>query len=122
MKKTVHILFFMLFYITLSYAVFAQEKITSKDAELKETLYKKYKREVQSYDKNDFDKLFFEFFKKQKDESITLTKEEIYTYTIKIALYSEKRGLLYKDQKAEADKTKQEWYDRSYSDYLMSKK
>lgn len=122
MKKTVHILFFMLFYITSSYAVFAQEKITSKDAELKETLYKKYKREVQSYDKNDFDKLFFEFFKKQKDESITLTKEEIYTYTIKIALYSEKRGLLYKDQKAEADKTKQEWYDRSYSDYLMSKK
>jgi hypothetical protein len=122
MKKTVHILFFMLFYITSSYAVFAQEKITSKDAELKETLYKKYKREVQSYDKNDFDKLFFEFFKKQKDESITLTKEEFYTYTIKIALYSEKRGLLYKDQKAEADKTKQEWYDRSYSDYLMSKK
>lgn len=122
MKKRVPILFFMLFYITTSYVVFAQEKITSEDVALKETLYKKFKREVQSYDKNDFDKLFFEFFKKQKDESITLTKEEFYTYTIKIALYSEKRGLLYKDQKADADKTKQEWYDRSYSDYLMSKK
>jgi hypothetical protein len=122
MKKRVPILFFMLFYITTSYVVFAQEKITSEDVALKETLYRKFKREVQSYDKNDFDKLFFEFFKKQKDESITLTKEEFYTYTIKIALYSEKRGLLYKDQKADADKTKQEWYDRSYSDYLMSKK
>lgn len=122
MKKRVPILFFMLFYIITSYVVFAQEKITSEDVALKETLYKKFKREVQSYDKNDFDKLFFEFFKKQKDESITLTKEEFYTYTIKIALYSEKRGLLYKDQKADADKTKQEWYDRSYSDYLMSKK
>ena len=65
---------------------------------------------------------FFEFFKKQKDELLTLTKEEFYTYTIKIAIYSEKLGLLYKDQKEDAQRTKQEWIDKSYSDYLNSKK
>jgi hypothetical protein len=76
---------------------------------------------VRSYDKNDFDTLFFEFFTKQNDEKV-LTKDEFYTYTIKIAIYSEKLGMLYKDQKAEADKTKQEWFARSYQDYLNSKK
>ena len=101
----------------------AQEKtISGEDQLLKEELYKKYKKEVQHYDKNDFDTLFFEFFKKQKDKSVTLTKEEFYTYTIKIAIYSEKLGLLYKDQKESSQKTKQEWFDKNYNDYLNSKK
>ena len=123
MKKITQIaLFTFLFLITFN-TLFAQEKaLNTEDLQLKETLYKKYKREVQRYDKNDFDTLFFEFFKKQKDKSITLTKEEFYTYTIKIAAYSEKLGLLYKDQKESAQKTKQEWFDRSYTDYLNSKK
>ena len=101
----------------------AQEKTTNDpDSKVKEELYKKYKKEVQSYDKNDFDALFFEFFKKQKDQSITLTQEEFYIYTIKIAIYSEKLGLLYKDQKEDSQRTKKEWFDKSYSDYLNSKK
>lgn len=119
MKKLVRITFVFLLLAT-AFNVAAQD--TANDAQLKETLYKKYKKEVQRYDKNDFDALFFEFFKKQKDKSITLTQEEFYTYTIKIAIYSEKLGLLYKDQKAESQKTKQEWFDKSYSDYLNSKK
>lgn len=103
--------------------MFAQDKtVKSEDLQLKEELYKKYKKEVQRYDKKDFDALFLEFFKKQRDKSITLTKEEFYTYTIKIAAYSEKLGLLYKDQKEESQRTKQEWFDKSYSDYLNSKK
>jgi hypothetical protein len=122
MKKLVRILF-LVFFLTTAVNASAQEATTSNnDSQLKEVLYKKYKKEVQSYDKNDFDALFFEFFKKQKDQSVTLTKEEFYTYTIKIAIYSEKLGLLYKDQKEESQKTKQEWYDKSYSDYLNSKK
>lgn len=100
---------------------FAQEK-TREDAEFKETLYKKYKKEVQAYDKKDFDTLFLDFFKKQKDKSITLTPEDFYTYTIKIAIYSEKLGLLYKDQKEESQRAKEEWFDKNYSDYLNSKK
>jgi len=102
---------------------FAQEKaVPSSDVEIKEVLYKKHKKEVQAYNKNDFDALFFEFFKKQKDQNLTLTQEEFYTFTIKIAIYSEKLGLLYKDQKTEAQRTKQEWFDKSYADYLNSKK
>ena len=66
--------------------------------------------------------MFFEFFQKQSDSKITLTKEEYYTYTIKIAIYSEKLGLLYKDQKEESNKAKQEWFNKSYSEYLNSKK
>ena len=102
---------------------FAQKKaLNNEDSQLKEALYNKYKKEVQSYDKKDFDVLFFEFFKKQKDKSLTLSEEEFYTYTIKIAIYSEKLGMLYKDQKEDSQRTKQEWFDRNYSDYLNSKK
>lgn len=112
---------FLLF--TAANSVLAQQKPNDNaDGGQKELLYKKYKKEVQAYDKKDFDALFFEFFKKQRDQSITLTKEEFYTYTIKIAIYSEKLGLLYKDQKEESQRTKQEWFDKSYSDYLNSKK
>ena len=123
MKRIIQTAFFIFLFFVATNNVFAQEKATNDlDAQLKETLYKKYKKEVQSYDKNDFDALFFEFFKKQKDASLTLTQEEFYTYTIKIAIYSEKLGLLYKDQKEDAQRTKQEWFDKSYSDYLNSKK
>ena len=94
MKKIIKIILFTFLLFVATNNVSAQEKATNDaDAQLKETLYKKYKKEVQSYDKNDFDALFFEFFKKQKDESLILTKEEFYTYTIKIAIYSEKLGL-----------------------------
>lgn len=110
------------FFLVVSGTMFAQEITAgSNDLELKETLYKKYKKEVLGYDKNDFDTLFFEFFKKSKDKSQTLTKEEFYTYTIKIAIYSERLGLLYKDRKAESERTKQDWFDKSYADYLKSK-
>jgi hypothetical protein len=103
--------------------VFSQEKkLNPVDGQQKENLYFKYKKEVQAYSKKDFDTLFFEFFQKQNDTKTTLTKEEYYTYTIKIAIYSEKLGLLYKDQKAEAQRTKQEWFDKSYQMYLDSKK
>ena len=122
MKKIIQISLFTFLFFVATDNVAAQEKSNDSDAQLKETLYKKYKKEVQSYDKKDFDALFFEFFKKQKDKSLTLTQEEFYTCTIKIAIYSEKLGLLYKDQKEEAQRTKQEWFAKSYSDYLNSKK
>jgi len=122
-KKIQYFSFYTFLFLVATIPVFAQEKVsTDPDIIIKETLYKKYRKEVQSYDKNDFDALFFEFFKKQKDKTLTLTQEEFYTYTIKISIYSEKLGLLYKDQKENAQRTKQEWFDKSYSDYLNSKK
>lgn len=122
MRKYIHIIVLTILFLSTSSIVFGQEKNTNDpDASLKEMLYNKYKKEVRSYDKNDFDTLFFEFFNKQNEEKI-LTKDEFYSYTIRIAIYSEKLGMLYKDQKAEAEKTKQEWFARSYQDYLNSKK
>lgn len=122
MRKYIHIIVLTILFLSTSSIAFGQEKNTNDpDASLKEMLYNKYKKEVRSYDKNDFDTLFFEFFNKQNEEKI-LTKDEFYSYTIRIAIYSEKLGMLYKDQKAEAEKTKQEWFARSYQDYLNSKK
>ena len=91
------------------------------DGLLKETLYLKHKKEVLAYSMKEHDALFFEFFQKQNDKAV-LTKKEYYTYTVKIAIYSEKLGLLYKDKKAEAERTKKEWLDRNYQDYLDTKK
>jgi hypothetical protein len=110
-------------FLLLIQIVSAQEN-RAKDADipLKETLYKKYKKVGQAFDKKKFDALFFEFFQRQRDKEITLTKEEFYKYTLTIAAYSEKLGLLYKDQKEEAQRTKQEWFDKSYSEYLNFKK
>lgn len=120
MRKILHITVITLLLLCSTLAM-SQEKTADPDAEIKEMLYNKYKKEVRSYDKKDFDDLFMSFFESQNGEKV-LTKEEFYTYTIKIALYSEKLGLLYKSQKAESDQAKKEWYDKSYQDYLNSKK
>ena len=112
--------FVFLFLLSTTVAM-SQEKTSDPDAEIKEMLYNKYKKEVRSYTKNDFDVLFMSFFESQNAEK-TLTKEEFYTYTIKIAVYSEKLGLLYKNQKEESERTKKEWFSKSYQDYLDSKK
>lgn len=122
MRKIIQIaVFFSLIFCATSQSFGQQTASVDPDIAIKETLYTKYKKEVLSFDKKDFDTLFFEFFQKQSDSKITLTKEEYYTYTIKIAIYSEKLGLLYKDQKEESDKTKQEWFNKSYAEYLKSK-
>lgn len=122
MKKVFHVVVLSLSLLVSSDG-FGQESV-SKDADfpLKESLYKKYKKQIQAYDKKEFEALFFEFFQKQNDKSLLLNKEEYYTYTIKIAAYSERLGLLYKDQKEESQRTKQEWFDKKYSDYLVFKK
>ena len=122
MKRIIQITIFTVLVLCSAGNTFGQDKVAvDPDGSLKQSLYVKYKREVQAFDKKDFDALFFDFFQKQNDNTITLTKEEFYTYTIKIAIYSEKLGLLYKDQKEEAQLTKQEWFDKKYSDYLNSK-
>jgi hypothetical protein len=123
MKKIIQFAFLLFLFLGVTNTSFGQEKTTNDpDGQLKETLYKKYKREAQTFDKKAFDSLFFEFFQKQRDPKLTLTKEEYYAYTLKIAAYSEKLGLLYKDQKEASQRTKQEWFGKNYSDYLNSKK
>ncbi len=122
MKRLIQITVFSLLIFCIAPNAFGQDNTTKDpDIAMKETLYTKYKKKVLAFDKNDFDSLFFEFFQKKNDNTITLSKEEFYTYTIKIAIYSEKLGLLYKSEKDQAQKTKQEWFNKSYTDYLNSK-
>lgn len=123
MRKIIQITFFCFLIFCATTKSHGQEtKFNDPDLNVKELLYSKYKKEVLLFDKKEFDALFFEFFQKQSDSNLTLTKDEFYTYTIKIAIYSEKLGMLYKDQKAEAMKSKEDWFSRNYSDYLNSKK
>lgn len=123
MRKIIQITFFwFLIFCAMTKSLGQETKSNDPDLNAKELLYSKYRKEVLSYDKKAFDALFFEFFQKQSDSNLTLSKEEFYTYTIKIAIYSEKMGMLYKDQKAEATKSKEDWFNRNYSDYLNSKK
>lgn len=119
-KKIQRLLFAVLFFA--STLVYGQSKPTDPDMSIKNSFYKKFKREVLSYSHKEYDALFFDFLSKSNDSKSLLTKEEYYTYTIKIAIYSEKLGLLYKNKKDEANTTKQEWFDKNYSDYLTSKK
>lgn len=116
MKKLLTLLVLFLLAITAN----AQDP-NDPDFEIKDRLYKKYKTEVRGYDRKDFDTLIMEFFEKQSDEATVLTKEEYYTYTAKIAIYSEKYGLLYKNEKEQAQKTKNQWLSKMYSDYLASR-
>ena len=69
MRKYIHIIALTILFLSTSSIAFGQEKNTNDpDASLKEMLYNKYKKEVRSYDKNDFDALFFQFFEKQNAE------------------------------------------------------
>jgi hypothetical protein len=123
MKKIIQFAYLLFLFMGVTNTAFGQEKATNNpDVQLKETLYIKYKREAQTFDKKAFDNLFLEFFQKQRDPKLMLTKEEYYAYTLKIAAYSEKLGLLYKDQKEASQRTKEEWFGKNYSDYLNSKK
>jgi hypothetical protein len=119
-KKIQRLLFAVLFFA--STLVYGQSKPTDPDMSIKNSFYKKFKREVLSYSHKEYDALFFDFLSKSNDSKSLLTKEEYYTYTIKIAIYSEKLGLLYKNKKDEANATKQEWFDKNYTEYLTSKK
>lgn len=121
MKKIIQLSILLILFCIVSFAQ-VKDKPVLTDGDFKETLYSKYKKEVQAFNKNDFDKLFFDFFQIQGDKKIILTKEEYYTYTVKIAIYSEKLGLLYKTQKEESQKAKLEWMSKNYQDYLQSKK
>ena len=115
MKNIIRYVVFTFIFTCICNTTFGQIEVAKySDIQLKEALYKKHKKEVQSFVKKDFDTLFFDFFQKQKDENSTLTKEEFNSNSIKIAIYSKKLGLLYKDQKEESQRTKQEWFDKNY--------
>ena len=93
----------------------------TNDDVLKQKMYKKLRNQTLSFNKKQFDSLFFDYFKKTAANDVILTKDEYYNYTVRIGIYSEKLGLLYKANKPEAMQSKKEWMDKNYQDYLNSK-
>ena len=105
-----------------STSTFAQEKkANSADDLLKDSIYNENKTKVLNYSMGDFEKLFFEFNDKKFDQNILLTKEEFYTYTVKIAAFSDRLAALYPKEKEVAAESKKKWLSESYEDYLLSK-
>ncbi len=103
-------------------SLYAQEKkVNSADDSLKETIYNANKKTVTNFTIKDFDKLFFEFFQKKSDNNLILTKEEFYSYTIKIAIFSDRLAALYPAEKQTAAESKKKWFAENYEDYLLSK-
>jgi hypothetical protein len=89
--------------------VFSQNENSQRDdISLKDSIYKANKTKVLNYSMKDFQNLFFEFSKKQFDPTILLTKKEFYTYTIKIATFSDRLANLYPEERevAQANKKK----------------
>lgn len=100
----------------------AQNKtVSAADQLLKESIYNKNRVKVLNFSLKQFDALFFEFSDKKSDPKLILTKEEFYSYTMQIAVFSERLATLYPDQKEVAAQNKQKWFDENYEDYLLSK-
>lgn len=122
MRKITLILGFVLFFSASFQILFAQnKKKMSADDILKERIYNENKKSVMNYSMKDFDTLFFEFTNKKGSKTELLTKEEFYTYTIKIATFSDRLGILYPKEKEVAETNKKKWFSESYEDYLLSK-
>ncbi len=121
MKLLRKLLFLLLATSTVFFEANSQTKISTIDGELKETIYKKHKQEVLNYSLKDFDALFLDFLEKQNNSKITLSKEEFYTYTMKIAIFSERQAKLFKSKKNEAIANVEAYKARNYQEYLAQK-
>lgn len=101
--------------------IHAQETTSTSDEVLKEKIYNQYKAAVLNYSMKNFDSMFLDFLAKQNDKNYTFTREEFYTFTVKIATFSDRLAKLYPARKAEAESNKKEWLSKTYDDYLKMK-
>ena len=88
--KIKNCLFFFFALVTFNLILAQEQKTQSADDLMKDSIYKANKTKVLNYSMKDFEKLFFEFTEKKFDPNILLTKEEFYTYTVKIATFSDR--------------------------------
>ena len=118
MKKII-LLFVVL--VSLNWTFAQEKKANSADNVLKDSIYKANKAKVLNYSMKDFEKLFFEFNDKRFNPNPILTKKEFYTYTVKIAIFSDRLATLYPKEKEVAAENKKKWLSESYEDYLLSR-
>ena len=120
--KIKNCLFFFFALVTFNLILAQEQKTQSADDLMKDSIYKANKTKVLNYSMKDVEKLFFEFTEKKFDPNILLTKEEFYTYTVKIATFSDRLASLYPKEKEVAEASKKKWMSETYEDYLLSKK
>jgi len=118
MKK---IILIFLVLVSLNSLLAQEIKANTADDVLKESIYQANKTKVLNYSMKDFEKLFFEFSDKKAHNSLILSKEEFYIYTVKIAIFSDRLATLYPKEKEVAAANKKKWLSESYEDYLLSK-
>jgi hypothetical protein len=122
MKNPTVLYVFFLFLSCTSFSAMAQKPLAiSKDQMLKDSLYNENRQKVLNYSMKEFDTLFFEFFQKKANPTLILSKKEFYSYTIKIAAFSDRLARLYPAQKEIAAESKKKWMSESYEDYLLYK-
>jgi hypothetical protein len=115
------LLVFLMLIMSSCNSIYAQGGFDNqKDALVKDSIYNKNKMKVLNFSMKDFDALFFEFFDKKASPTV-LNKVEFYSYTIRIAIFSERLAALYPDQKAVAMESRNKWFAESYEDYLKIK-
>jgi hypothetical protein len=122
--KNLSILYLALFFFDFNFTpAFAQSTLNEniKDLSLKDSLYTANKHKVLNYSMKEFDALFFEFFEKKTNPNLLLRKIEFYTYTVKIAAFSDRLANLYPAQIKTAIESKKKWMTESYEDYLLYK-
>ena len=119
--KIKNCLFFFFALVTFNLILAQEQKTQSADDLMKDSIYKANKTKVLNYSMKDFEKLFFEFSEKKFDPNVLLTKEEFYSYTVKIAIFSDRLAALYPKEKEVAEASKKKWLSESYEDYLLSK-
>jgi len=101
---------------------FAQvKKLSVDDQLLQDSIYKSNKKKVLNFSMKEFDTLFFEYFNRKNDPTVTLTRTEFYNYTVQIATFSDRLAHLYPDQKEIAAINKEKWLSESYEEYLQYK-
>jgi hypothetical protein len=111
---------FAYLFLFFSCVLVAQEDKQSQI--LKDSLYSLYKPEVINYSLKQFDELFMEFHQKTgSNNNEILSKKVFYTYTVKIAIFSERFAKLYPKEKEDAIKNKEEWLNKTYEAYLKKK-
>lgn len=115
------LLVFLMLIMSSCNSIYAQGGFDNqKDVLVKDSIYNKNKMKVLNFSMKDFDALFFEFFDKKASPTV-LNKVEFYSYTIRIAIFSERLAALYPDQKAVAMESRNKWFAESYEEYLKIK-
>jgi hypothetical protein len=123
MKKTssLYLTLFLLVYNSNSALAQSDFDRNIQDVSLKDSLYSVNKNIVINYTMKEFDALNFDFFKDKANPNLLLSKKEFYTYTVKIATFSDRLASLYPAQKQTAAESKKKWLSESYEDYLLYK-